>query len=264
VMAASIPLDLQIHDTYFIVAHLHYVLIGGAVFPLLGAIHYWFPKAVGRMPGETLGKLSFWLVFVGFHTAFFPMHLLGLMGMPRRVYTYAADMGWNGLNLLSSSGALVLASGVGLFLVNLILSARRGRPAGANPWGAPGLEWAVSSPPPNYSFAYAPVVEGREPLWAAPQGLAVMDGLRSDQREVLLTTISDAQPAVRYSSPEPSIWPTLTALTCTAMFIGSIFDEWAVVWGSIPIAIALIGWFWPKPPHAQPPVAAEPPPGALA
>src|SRR5204863_4646422 len=134
VMLASVPLDLQVHDTFFVVAHFHYVLIGGAVFPLLGAIYYWFPKAVGRMPNERWGQIGFWLVFVGFQITFFPMHILGLLGMPRRVYTYPAHIGWDGLNLVSSLGALVLVAGVSSFLLNLILSARKGPLAGPDPW----------------------------------------------------------------------------------------------------------------------------------
>jgi cytochrome c oxidase subunit 1 len=252
VMLSSIPLDLQVHDTYFVVAHFHYVLIGGAVFPLLGGIYYWFPKLSGRMPNERWGKVSFWLIFLAFQVTFFPMHILGLLGMPRRVYTYPGNMGWDGLNLLSSLGALVLAAGVGIYLLNLILSARKGPLAGPNPWDAGTLEWATTSPPPPYNFAYVPVVEGREPLWeTGDQGLAVMEGLRADIREVLITSAGDARPDITEGSAAPSIWPFLAAIATTGLFIGSIFDEWALVWGSIPVTITLIGWFWPKPDHSE-------------
>jgi cytochrome c oxidase subunit I+III len=263
VMLASVPLDTQVHDTYFVVAHFHYVLIGGAVFPLLGAIYYWFPKAMGRMPSETAGKVSFWLIFVGFHLAFFPMHILGLQGMPRRVFTYPVDMGWGGLNLLSSAGAYMLASGVLVYLLNLAISARRGVPAPANPWGGGGLEWSMASPPPSYNFGRIPLVEKLHALWK-PSPLKVLDGLRDDHREVLLTTVTDAEPDVRHGSPEPSIWPLLTALAITALFIGSIFDEWWLIWLSIPAAVCITGWFWPKRSHSSKAPGPQPPPGALA
>jgi cytochrome c oxidase subunit I+III len=266
VMLASVPLDLQLHDTYFVVAHFHYVLIGGAVFPLLGAIHYWFPKITGRMPSELWGKVAFWLIFPAFQVAFFPMHILGLMGMPRRVYTYPVDMGWGALNLLSTAGAYVLATGFLVYFLNLMISSRRGALAPADPWGGAGLEWATSSPPPKYNFGFTPVVESRTPLWSADGELPVMTGLVADEREFLLTSVVDAAPDIRQAAPEPSIWPLLAALAITALFIGSIFNEWLLVWLTIPAALAILGWFWPRPSHAK--AVGEPPervpPGALA
>ena len=184
VMVASVPFDTQVHDTYFVVAHFHYVLIGGAVFPLLGAVYYWFPKITGRMMSERLGRWSFWLIFVGFNLTFFPMHILGLQGMPRRIYTYQPDMPWHGLNLFVSGCALILTAGFLVFFIDAIRSARRGEPAGDNPWDAPTLEWATSSPPPSYNFAFIPVVEGSNPLWEQRETLAVGDGLRTDRREL--------------------------------------------------------------------------------
>src|SRR3954452_12712838 len=150
VMLAAVPLNLQAHDTFFVVAHFHYVLIGGAVFPLFGGIYYWFPKMTGRMLSERLGKWNFWILFVGFNLTFFPMHLLGLRGMTRRVYTYQAELGWGNLNMLATIGAFIIAVSVLLFLVNVVVSLRNGEVAGDNPWNAGTLEWATSSPPKGY------------------------------------------------------------------------------------------------------------------
>ena len=246
VMIAAVPLDLQLHDTYFIVAHFHYVLIGGAVFPLLGAITYWYPKMTGRMMSEALGKVAFWMIFLGFQLAFFPMHFAGIMGMPRRVYTYPAGMGLEIPNLLSSIGGLVVATAVLLFVINMVRSLKRGPAATSNPWDAAGLEWSTPSPPPPYNFAHVPVVESRTPLWDVKGGLAVMSGLRVTDKEMLLTTILDARPDLREPVPVHSIWPFITAVALSVMFISSIFSPWAVLFGSIPVGIAAIAWFWPK------------------
>jgi cytochrome c oxidase subunit I+III len=246
VMVAAVPLDLQLHDTYFVVAHFHYVLIGGAVFPLLGAFTYWFPKITGRMMSETLGKISFSLVFVGFHLTFFPMHWAGMLGMPRRVYTYPAGLGLEVPNLLSTVGAFVLAFAIVLFVVNGVISLYRGAIAGPNPWGAATLEWATSSPPPVYNFAHIPVVESDTPLWDLDGELPVVSGLRVDEKEVLLTTVVAATPDTREPIPAASLWPFISACAIGIVFVASIFSPWAVAAGVVPSFIALTAWFWPK------------------
>jgi cytochrome c oxidase subunit I len=246
VMIASVPLDTQVHDTYFIVAHFHYVLIGGAVFPLVGAVYYWFPKMTGRMMSETLGHWNFWLAFVGFNIAFFPMHILGLQGMPRRVYTYPAELPWTSLNQLVTVGAFIFFASFLLLLINGLRSLRRGAIAGDNPWDAGTLEWATSSPPPPQNFTRIPYVTGIEPLWQERGNVPVVEGLRADRREVLVSTLVEATPEAREAIPQPSIWPFLTSLTSGFTLLASVFTPWAIVWGALPITITLIGWFWPK------------------
>ena len=219
VMVASVPFDTQVHDTYFVVAHFHYVLIGGAVFPLLGAVYYWYPKFTGRMMSERLGRWVFGLIFAGFHLTFFPMHILGFQGMPRRVYTYQPEMHWDALNLLSSAGSAVLALGFLLFLMDALCSGWRGARAADNPWSAPTLEWATASPPPAYNFARIPVVRSAEPLWDQRDELAVASGLSLDRREVVVTSIAEAAPQARETSQGNSIWPLWTAVATSAMLI---------------------------------------------
>ncbi|KAA0687970.1 cytochrome c oxidase subunit I [Neorhizobium sp. P12A] len=246
VMVASVPFDTQVHDTYFVVAHFHYVLVGGAVFPLLGAIYYWFPKITGRMMSETLGRWVFGLIFAGFNLTFFPMHILGLQGMPRRIYTYQPEMPWCGLNMFVSLSAVILAAGFLLFFIDAVRSAASGSAAPDNPWGASTLEWATSSPPPPYNFSRLPVVSSLAPLSEKSEALPVASGLSVDRRELIVSSVVEALPEARESSPDNSIWPLWSALATTVLLIWSIFTPWAVVWGSIPVSIALIGWFWPK------------------
>jgi cytochrome c oxidase subunit 1/cytochrome c oxidase subunit I+III len=162
---AAFPIDWQVEDTYYVVAHFHYVLFGGSLFGIMAGAYYWFPKITGRMLSETLGKLHFWLMVIGFNLAFFVQHVLGIIGMPRRVFTYPDLPYWGKLNLISTVGAFILAVSVLVFIWNIIVSLRSGKPSGNNPWDAWTLEWATTSPPPVYNFDQVPPVRGRRPLW---------------------------------------------------------------------------------------------------
>jgi len=243
IMTASAPLDLQLTDTYFVVAHFHYVLVGGAIFPLLGAFCYWYPKATGRLMSERLGVLAFALIVGGFNIGFFPMHVLGLWGMPRRVYTYPAEMGWGPLNMLATIGSTIAVIGGLVFVANALWSYWRGERAGADPWGGHTLEWLCPSPPPSYNFDSTPTVRSITPLWE-PELLAY-DGIATTKRELLVTSVMEAEPIYRQNSVGPSIWPLVAAVAVSILFVGSIFTPWALVWGALPIAITLSLWFWP-------------------
>jgi cytochrome c oxidase subunit I+III len=246
VMIASVPFDLQATDTYFIVGHIHYVLLGGAVAPLLGAFYHWFPKFTGRLLNEQLGRWQFWIYFIGVNLAFAPMLVLGLRGMTRRIYTYPTGLGWAELNFASTLGALMLALSFLLFIGNVVLALRRPVTAPDNPWDAPTLEWATRSPPPSWNFAYPIWVTGPTPLWENPDGPPYGTGLRIDRKEIIVTTGIDAEPELRDPVPENSIWPFIAAIMTTIMLIGSIFTPSALVWGAIPTGLALAIWFYPR------------------
>jgi cytochrome c oxidase subunit I len=162
---AVVPFDYQVTDSYFVVAHLHYVLFGGSVFGIFGGIYYWFPKMTGRLLGDRLGQVQFWLMMIGVNLTFFPMHLLGLLGMPRRIYTYPDNLGWNLDNLLASIGAFIIAASVLVFLWNLFVSLSNGQKSGDDPWDAFTLEWDTSSPPAHYNFLTIPTVRSRRPFY---------------------------------------------------------------------------------------------------
>ena len=251
VMVASVPFDLQVHDTYFIVAHFHYVILGGVVFPLFAGLYYWFPKFTGRMLGETAGKWHFWLMFIGVNVTFFPMHQLGMEGKPRRVYTYLEGTGWGDLNLVASIGALTIFTSVAIFLANVLLSWRRGHVTPANPWNADSLEWATSSPPGPYNFAYIPVVQSRNPLWEPGDSRPVVTGLSTERKESLLTTVLDAEPDARHHDPGPSIWPLILALAIGVFFIVLIFSTWGFIIGTLLSFGAFAGWAWPRGDHRK-------------
>ncbi|MGH9271659.1 MAG: cbb3-type cytochrome c oxidase subunit I, partial [Ilumatobacteraceae bacterium] len=258
IMVASAPFDLQAHDSYFVVGHLHYVLIGGVAFPFFAAAYYWLPKFSGRLLNERLGRWNFWLMFVGLNLTFFPMHIVGLLGMPRRVYTYEAESGWWIYNLLSTIGAFVLFSGILVFIANLVHSKYRGRLAGNNPWGADSLEWSVSSPPPNQGFSIPPIVRSRHPLWdqddlhtGDPRTTKLLTALSRwplTWRAALVTGINDGQPEEVIRVSGPSIWPFVAACGTVLLFIGEMLHNLLVIgFSALVIIVAVILWNRPEP-----------------
>jgi cytochrome c oxidase subunit I+III len=255
VMTASVPVDWQLTDTYFIVAHLHYVLIGINVFPVAGGIYYWFPKMTGRMLDERLGQWNFWLMFIGLNMGFFPMHIAGLLGMPRRVYTYPAGLGWESANLITSIGSFIFGIGVLLLAVNVWRSLRNGKPAGENPWDAGTLEWATPSPPPPYNFAVIPQVTSRHPLWQArlephTQKSSIIRGMVLDHaRETIGTSMLDGEPNVILRMPNDSFAPIAVALGLIVGFMGALFKNLIVSGLGLGIvAVSLLFWLWPDTP----------------
>jgi len=253
-MTGSVPVDWQLTDTYFIVAHIHYVLIGINVFPVVGATYFWFPKFTGRLMDERLGRWNFWTMFIGFNIGFFPMHISGLLGMPRRVYTYADGMGWDWINLITTIGSYIFAIGVLLFLINVWKSYRKGPLAGDNPWDAPSLEWATTSPPPPYNFVVIPTVASRHPLWEdrlqqhEGEGSHVDAGLVLDHgREAIGTSSLDATPDIILRMPRDSYAPVILALTATTIFVGLAFHLWWLAGlGVLATGADIIGWLWPE------------------
>ncbi len=256
VMVAVLPFDWQVTDSYFVVAHFHYVLNGAVVFPIFGALYFWLPKMTGKMLSERLGKLSFWTMFIGFNLTFFPMHILGFLGMPRRVYTYESDLGWDGLNLVISIAAFLFAFGTLLTLWNFIWSQFRGEPAPADPWDGDSLEWATTSPPPEYNFALAPVVNSRHPLWDEPQPLPVAapgpDRARRAlgvegalDKEMPVTEGLDALPQDTLGIPQPTYLPFVVAVGIAIFFVGLLVE--AAIVGVVGLAfggVALMRWLW--------------------
>jgi cytochrome c oxidase subunit I len=257
VMTAAVPFDWQLTDNYFIVAHLHYVLIGINVFPVFAALYYWLPKMTGRMLSERYGRWVFWLMFIGANLAFFPMHISGMLGMPRRVYTYQAGLGWDTINLIASIGAYVFALGVLLFLVDFFRSLAVGPEAGDNPWDAPTLEWSVSSPPPPYTFAVIPTVRSRHPLWEGRLGeeyhsIVGTGPILDHGRETFGTSALDSDAYEILQMPEDSPWPLILAAMMTVMFYGLLFGVWWLsVLGLVLMIFSLAGWCWPRSLHAD-------------
>ena len=252
VMIAVAPFDFQVHDTYFIVAHLHYTLIGGMVFPVIAGVQYYYPFAMGKLLSRTLGIWSFWLCFAGFNIAFLPMHLTGLLGMPRRVFTYGADRGWDWLNLISTVGAFIFAAGFLVFVWDCVRPKHKEPDAPRNVWNAGTLEWAGRVPSDPWGLRSIPQIDSRYPLWDDKQLLTTVDegkGLLPDAkegwRETLVTSVLDAQPVQVLRVGGPTWVPAIAAAGLGAVFIFATYKWWwLTLIGGVVFLAAVLYWLW--------------------
>ena len=244
VMHAVAPSDTQQSDTYFIVAHLHYVLFGGSIFGLFAGIYYWWPKVFGRMMSDVLGKLNFWLIFIGFNVTFFPMHFLGLDGMPRRVYTYAEGQGWEFWNVVSTVGVFIIGLGVFVFLQNVWHSFKHGEKAPADPWDGRTLEWSIPSPPPEYNFARIPTVKDRDAFWHYKY---TEDGEGKPVPIVRGAAPQEEPEAGSIHMPSPSFYPLLLAVGLSLIAGGLISHISVSIFGGILAVDAIFGWAFEPP-----------------
>lgn len=252
VMVALVPFDFQAHDSYFVVAHLHYVLVGGVVFPILGAFYYFFPLSNGKKLSDKRGKIAFWLLFIGFNLTFFPMHFSGLQGMPRRIFTYPADLGFDALNLASSIGAVILGAGFLIFVWEVIRPKKKQPYSERNPWGAGTLEWLAEMPGESWGVRSIPEIDSRYPLWDQPdlirdvdQGRFYLPDAEEEKRETLITSTIDAVPIQCLRVPGPSFIAFFAAFFTGGVFILSTFHLWwpAAVSGILAF-FAIIVWLW--------------------
>jgi cytochrome c oxidase subunit 1 len=232
-MHSVAPADAQQQDTYFIVAHIHYVLFGGSLLALFSGIYYWFPKFTGRMLHEGIGKVHFWLMFIGLNLTFFPMHFLGLDGMRRRIYTYSSWEGFDLWNMVASIGSIIIAISILVFLHNFFRSLKRGEEAGNDPWDGRTLEWSIPSPPPEYNFLSIPVVNGRDPFWEEKY---------SSKKSAPKTKKADALSASKIHMPGLSYFPILAAIGMTIGAYGLLFNYIMGFIGVIIVFIAIYGW----------------------
>lgn len=234
VMHSIAPSDAQQQDTYFIVAHIHYVLFGGSLFAIMSGIYYWYPKASGRMLSESIGKVNFWLMFIGMNVTFFPMHFLGMDGMPRRQYTYDSSYGWDFWNLVATIGVFLLAAGIIAFVHNFFRSLRKGEIAGNDPWDARTLEWAIPSPPPEYNFKEIPVVHSRDAFWEMKQqGNTGEQGSGAAYGEEEHHDIH---------MPSPSYWPLVIAIGMTAAAYGMLYSYPLAGLGAFVTMVGIYAW----------------------
>jgi len=250
VMVALASFDFQAHDTFFVVGHFHYVLIGGAVFPIIAGLYYFFPIAAGKLLSERLGRIGFWLSFVGFNVAFLPMHLTGMRGMPRRVFTYPADIGFDTLNLISTVGAFILAAGIGVVAWDIVRPKGREPHARRNPWDAGTLEWTLEMPAKPWGIRSIPEIDTRYPLWDQPNILRDIDEGRfylpdaeEGRRETLITSVIDARPEQCQRLPGPSFIPLVAALTLGGFFIIGTYHLWSIALVSLVVSIGVICWW---------------------
>lgn len=258
VMVAIVPFNQQIHDTYFVVAHFHYVLIGGVLFPIFAGIYYWLPKITGKLLTPRLGQLNFWLTFIGFNLTFFPMHIMGFLGMPRRVYTYPASLEVDGYNLIATFGAALLGLGVVVMIVDVVHSLLRGSAAGDNPWGADTLEWSMASPSPDFHFRVFPIVTSRHPLWSpVPQDAAERSGLLRLQakltdepqnwRGTLVTGATDTRPEAIQHLPGATYIPFWAAVGTLVAAVGVLAKAYIMsAFGCGALIASLAIWLLPR------------------
>jgi cytochrome c oxidase subunit 1/cytochrome c oxidase subunit I+III len=251
---AAIPIDQATTDTYYVVAHFHFIIFGAAVFPLLGGLFYWFPKVTGRLYHEGLAKVAFWLAFVGTAVTFFPMHILGLLGMTRRIYTYSPDRGWATYNLIETVGGFVLAAGLLLIAFNLFWSRLRGAPAGPDPFHGGTLEWTTPSPPPHYNFAVVPQVSSPYPNWDVEDRerdrhrLASGEGMFDENHETMVSSVKDAEFDAVLHMPAESALPIVIALGVTVFFVLVLTSHYLAALGCAAlVALAVGAWHWREP-----------------
>ncbi len=252
VMVALAPFDWQAHDTYFVVAHLHYVLIGGMLFPVLAGVYYYYPFVTAKLLSERLGRIAFWLMFVGFNVAFLPMHFTGLRGMPRRVYTYQEGLGWDWLNLVSTVGAFTLAAGVAVIVFDVLRPKGKQPYSPRNPWNAGTLEWLEEMPDQPWGVRSIPVVKHRYPLWEDPDFMRKVDDgefylpdAEEGRRETIVTSVLDANPVQCLRVPGPSFFPMITAIFIGASFIAATYHWYVTTVVTALIGVAsILAWLW--------------------
>jgi cytochrome c oxidase subunit I+III len=239
IMFLAIPFDQQMTDTYFVVAHFHYIIFGAAVFPIFGGIYYWFPKVTGKLYFERPGQISFWIIFTGTNLLFFPMHIVGLLGMPRRVYTYPGGMGWTSYNIVESIGGYITALGIVVLFANLVVSYLRGGPAGPDPWHGPTLEWSVPSPPPEYNFAVIPTIRSAYANWDDDRS----PPLELEGHEQHVSSLVDGWTADIVEMPHSSPWPIVLAVCLSLMFTLLVVQKYmfAAIFLAL-VGLVLVAW----------------------